>query len=50
MQIIGRVPNSGNVPMVWSYEPGMRSNDYNSFTGKNTQNWIYFNTYNGGEQ
>lgn len=46
MQIIGRVPNSGNVPMVWSYEPGMRSNDYNSFTGKNTQNWIYFNTYN----
>ena len=45
MQIIGRVPNSGNVPMVWSYEPGMRSNDYNSFTGKNTQNWIYFNTY-----
>ncbi len=47
MQIIGRVPNSGNVPMVWSYEPGMRSNDYTSFTGKNTQNWIYFNTYNG---
>lgn len=46
MQIIGRVPNSGNVPMVWSYEPNMRSNDHNSFTGKNTQNWIYFNTYN----
>lgn len=47
MQIIGRVPNSGNVPMVWSYEPDMHSNDYASFTGKNTQNWMYFNTYSG---
>lgn len=46
MQIIGRVPNSGNVPMVWSYEPDMRASAYDSFTGKNTQNWIYFNTYN----
>ncbi len=45
MQIIGRVPNSGNVPMVWSYEPDMRASAYDSFTGKNTQNWIYFNTY-----
>ena len=45
MQIIGRVPNSGNVPMVWSYEPDMRSSTHDSFAGKNTQNWIYFNTY-----
>lgn len=46
-QIIGRVPSSGNVSMIWSYEPDMRSDDYNSFTGKNTQNCIYFNTYSG---
>lgn len=45
MQIIGRVSNSGNVPMVWSYEPDMRASAYDSFTGKNTQNCIYFNTY-----
>lgn len=49
MQIIGRVPNSGNVPMVWSYEPGMRSNVSTSYSNKDTQNWIYFNTYSGGE-
>lgn len=50
MQIIGRVPNSGNVPMVWSYEPGMQSNVSTSYADKDTQNWIYFNTYRGGEQ
>lgn len=46
-QIIGRVPSSGNVSMIWSYEPDMRSDDYNSFTGKTTKNCIYFNTYSG---
>jgi hypothetical protein len=47
MQIIGRVPNSGNVPMVWAHDKDMRQEQANTYKNDSTQNWIYFNFYPG---
>ena len=46
LQIMGVVPNSGNYPMIWT-SADMSANKPESYTGKNTLNWMYYSTYQG---
>ena len=41
LQILGKVPNSGNVPMIWKQE-NLTPNNAGNFS---TQNWMYYSTY-----
>lgn len=47
LQIMGVVPNSGNYPMIWTNAQDMAANNPESYTGKNTLNWMYYSTYQG---
>lgn len=47
LQLMGKSPTSGGAPLFWQYDGAMNAADSATFTGNNTLNYMYYNTYKG---
>lgn len=47
LELMREFPISGNSPTIWTNAEDMKSDVPDTYTGKNTLNWLYYSTYKG---